>query len=96
MVCPSRTAEHPLTANQKDHLQLMLQKGALGEEHAQTIYELRRGGALPNTMVIGALCDKGLAGKKARTRKGQRATIYWLTHDGIRRARDLAKGGRRV
>ncbi|MBI1188276.1 MAG: hypothetical protein GC206_13260 [Alphaproteobacteria bacterium] len=108
MPCISRTPAHPLTPMQSANLILLLKKGALGEANARTIYELRAGSlgyGAPNTLVIGALCDKGLAGRRATSRKRQRVTLYWLTPDGVARAqsekakaanaRKAATGGKR-
>jgi hypothetical protein len=92
MPCISRTADHPLTPMQRKHLVMLLTAGAVVEAAAMNVHELNRRGrqGFPNTVVIGALVDKGLARKRSRSRRGQRFMVYWLTAAGEREARDCA------
>ncbi len=92
MSCISRTAAHPLTANQQGQLLQLLAAGAVSQSYEVTIYQLqtdRRHAMLPNTLVIGALRDKGLAMSRVRSHAKSQATVYWLSPEGVDRARAL-------
>lgn len=93
MACVSRSPDHPLTPMQKKHLLMLLTAGAITQAAAMNVHALNRRGrqGFPNTVVIGALCDKGLAAKRQRGRRGRRFTVYWLTIAGEREARALAR-----
>jgi hypothetical protein len=83
-----RAPGSPLTQNQMQHLLYFLKRGCVARDHALSIYEL---GREANPMVIGGLCDKGLALKRT-TRSGRRQfTLYWLTVAGVKAARELQK-----
>lgn len=88
-----RAPGSPLTQNQMQHLLLFLRAGAVSHDAAQSIYELRDA----NTMVIGGLCDKGLALKRQTAAKGRRLTLYWLTEAGVAEARAIdAREAKRI
>lgn len=93
MTCPSRMPDHPLTANQQDHLQRLFKAGCLNREAALSAYEIDRvvkGGMGINPNIVGALIDKELADKRTRTTpSGVRAASYWLNDAGAARAREL-------
>lgn len=81
MACPSRIPGSPLTANQRDHLLALANAEAFSASSAQPAVALD---AKPfvSTVVLGALRDKGLAGKRTVTRAHRRLVTYHLTQAG--------------
>ena len=85
MSCPSRNPARPMTSNQLLQLVALFEAGALSRETGVETGAL----SFANTIVIGALRDRGLAASRSVRRKGRSWTEYWLTDQGADRARIL-------
>lgn len=96
---PDRRQGAPLTARQLETLLVLNSIRATEADAAVSIYQLRDlgsfSGIIVSPMVIGALCDKGLALKRTARRARSQATLYWLTPTGLAEAAAHKKGGRR-
>jgi len=82
--------DRALTANQIATLVCLFHAGAFGRRSARSIYELQAiDGGAAKPVVIGALCDRGLAFKRAQRprRRGNPVMHYGLTAAGFRAAK---------
>lgn len=80
-------ADTALTPHQQGELGRLLGAGAVDRDNAKSIYDLGMKQANPN--VVGILIDKGWALKCVKTVSFSSRTLYWLTPEGVAKAREL-------
>ncbi len=82
-------ANYALTPAQADNLGILLRAGATSREEAVSSYASAVRGLNPN--VLGILREKGMVMLRVKTMRpgGSRATVYWLTDDGVACARQF-------
>lgn len=91
MACISRTPGRAPTPGQVGQLKLLMAAGAVSRDAAKGPHDLGMGRCHPN--IIGALVDRGEAGKRSKSVKGRSWTEYWLTEAGLKLANELAGSG---